>query len=328
LEKNWSKYYLDKMNNSINTINNSLNINKKLQKHINLWLDSLSGEQLLSKNTYKAYAIDLNYFLNFIKEHKGKTLTTDLLEELSIRDFRSWLASQEKRKQNISPNTQARAKAALRSFFKFLNTNEIVKNTSIFNLQQSKIKKKLPKPIALKDIINIINIAGEKKDWTGIRDKTLFILIYATGLRISEALQLNIIDVENKNYIRIIGKGGKVREVPLIEKAILSIEKLLNTNKNKKFHNSPLFISNKGKRLSARQVQKTMEEIRGKLSLPNSVTPHALRHSFATHLLDKGVDLRTLQELLGHSSLSTTQGYTAVSVEKLNQAHKSAHPRK
>ena len=316
------------MNNSINTINNSLNINKKLQKHINLWLDSLTGEQLLSKNTYKAYVIDLNYFLNFINKHKGRTLSTDLLEELSIRDFRSWLASQEKRKQNISPNTQARAKAALRSFFKFLNTNEVVKNTSIFNLQQSKVKKKLPKPIALKDIMNIINIAGEKKDWTGIRDKTLFILIYATGLRINEALQLNIIDVENKNYIRIIGKGGKVREVPLIEKAILSIEKLLNTNKDKKLQNSPLFISNKGKRLSARQVQKTMEEIRGKLSLPNSVTPHALRHSFATHLLDKGVDLRTLQELLGHSSLSTTQGYTAVSVEKLNQAHKSAHPRK
>ena len=314
------------MNSAIKTINNTANISINIQKYANQWVNSLIGEQLLSENTYKAYSLDLSYFFNFISEHKGKTINTQLMEELNIRDFRSWLASLEKKNNKYSPNSQARAKASLRSFFKFLNKNKIIKNTSIFNLQQSKIKKSLPKPIPIKDIMNIIKIAGEKNDWTGIRDKTLLILIYATGLRISEALQLNRIDIQNKDNIRVVGKGGKNREVPLIETARLALEKHLETNINLS-PNEPLFIANKGKRLSARQVQKTMEEIRVKLSLPSYVTPHALRHSFATHLLDKGVDLRTLQELLGHVSLSTTQGYTAVSIDKLNKAHKMAHPR-
>jgi len=315
------------MINKIEPLNNPLYINDNLREHINDWLQHLSGEKLLSRNTYNAYSIDLNYFINFIREHKGSIITIKLLEELNIQDFRSWLSSLKNKNKSFSPHSQARAKAALRSFFKFLNTNQIIKNTSIFNLQHAKIRKQLPKPIPIEDIINIINIAGEKKHWSGLRDKTLFILIYATGLRISEALQLNRKDVLNKNNIRIIGKGGKVRDVPLIDSASKYINKLLNIHKSLS-HNSPLFISNKGKRLGPRQVQKTMEEIREQLSLSKSVTPHALRHSFATHLLDKGVDLRTLQELLGHSSLSTTQGYTAVSVEKLNQAHKLAHPRK
>jgi len=314
------------MNNTIKKFDNSANLSGDVQKYANRWIESLIGEQLLSENTHKAYYIDLNYFFNFISEHKGKTISTKIIEELNIKDFRSWLASLEKNKNKYSSNSQARAKASLRSFYKFLNKNKIINNTSIFNLQQSKIVKRLPKPIPFKDIMKIIEIAGEKKDWTGIRDKTLLILIYSTGLRISEALQLNRIDVQNKNNIRIIGKGGKVREVPLINSAIDAIEKLLEANEDLT-PKEPLFIANKGKRLSARQVQKTMEEIRGKLSLPSSVTPHALRHSFATHLLDKGVDLRTLQELLGHSSLSTTQGYTAVSIDKLYKAHKLAHPR-
>ena len=314
------------MNNIIKKFDNSANLSGDVQKYANRWIESLIGEQLLSENTHKAYYIDLNYFFNFISEHKGKTISTKIIEELNIKDFRSWLASLEKNKNKYSPNSQARAKASLRSFYKFLNKNKIINNTSIFNLQQSKIIKRLPKPIPFKDIMKIIKIAGEKKDWTGIRDETLLILIYSTGLRISEALQLNRIDVQNKNNIRIIGKGGKVREVPLINSAIDAIEKLLEANEDLA-PKEPLFIANKGKRLSARQVQKTMEEIRGKLSLPSSVTPHALRHSFATHLLDKGVDLRTLQELLGHSSLSTTQGYTAVSIDKLYKAHKLAHPR-
>ena len=314
------------MSITIKTINNSANISGNVQKYANQWIDSLIGEQLLSENTYKAYSIDLNYFFTFISEHKGKTISTKIIEELNIKDFRSWLASLEKNKNKFSPNTQARAKASIRSFFKYLNKNQIIKNTSIFNLQQSKVKKMLPKPIPFKDIMNIIKIAGEKKDWTGTRDKTLLILIYSTGLRISEALQLNRIDVQNKNNIRILGKGGKVREIPLIKSAIIAIEELLEINKELS-PKEPLFIANKGKRLGARQVQKTVEEIRVMLSLPSTVTPHALRHSFATHLLDKGVNLRTLQELLGHASLSTTQGYTSVSIDKLNKAHGLAHPR-
>jgi len=146
-------------------------------------------------------------------------------------------------------------------------------------------------------------------------------------MRISEALQLNIIDVEGMETIRIIGKGKKIREIPLIESAQIAIKTLLDNSKNLN-KNSPLFLGIKGKRLNSRQVQKTIEEIRNKLSLPKSLTPHTLRHSFASHLLEKGVDLRTLQELLGHSSLSTTQGYTAVNMQTMHKTHKAAHPRK
>ena len=293
----------------------------------NLWLEHLQKEKLLSDNTYKAYSIDLKYFLKFINNHFSKNVSIKNLENLSLRDFRSWLSSQKRKNNNISPKSQARARASLKSFFTFLNKNNYIKNTNIFNLQTAKIKRQIPRPLAFKEVINVINSSGEKNDWTGQRDKTLLTLIYAAGLRISEALQLNIIDVEGLETIRIIGKGKKIREIPLIESAQIAIKQLLDCNKN--LHkNSPLFLGIKGKRLNSRQVQKTIEEIRNKLSLPKSLTPHTLRHSFATHLLERGVDLRTLQELLGHSSLSTTQGYTAVNMKTIHKTHKAAHPRK
>ena len=293
----------------------------------NLWLEHLQKEKLLSDNTYKAYSIDLKYFLKFINNHFSKNVSIKNLENLSLRDFRSWLSSQKIKNNNISPKSQARARASLKSFFTFLNKNNYIKNTNIFNLQTAKIKRQIPRPLAFEEVINVINTSGEKNDWTGQRDKTLLTLIYAAGLRISEALQLNIIDVEGLETIRIIGKGKKIREIPLIESAQIAIKQLLDCKKSLP-KNSPLFLGIKGKRLNSRQVQKTIEEIRNKLSLPKSLTPHTLRHSFATHLLERGVDLRTLQELLGHSSLSTTQGYTAVNMKTIHKTHKAAHPRK
>ena len=301
--------------------------NKEVLNFCNLWLNYLKDERLLSDNTSIAYAIDLKYFLIFIKNHLNEKASRENLENLSLRDFRAWLSSQKIKNNNISPKSQARAKASIKSFFKFLNKNNYLKNTNIFNLQATRIKRQIPRPLAFEDIINVINISGQKNDWTGQRDKTLLTLIYATGMRISEALQLNRLDVEDLETIRVMGKGKKIREIPLIESAQIAIKQLLNHNQNSD-KNSPLFIGVKGKRLNSRQVQKTIEEIRNKLSLPKSLTPHTLRHSFATHLLEKGVDLRTLQELLGHSSLSTTQGYTAVNSDIIHRTHKSAHPRK
>ena len=149
---------------------------------------------------------------------------------------------------NISPKSQARAKASLKSFFKFLNKNNYIKNTNIFNLQTAKVKRQIPRPLAFEEVINVINLSGEKNDWTGQRDKTLFTLIYAAGLRISEALQLNIIDVEGLETIRIVGKGKKIREIPLIESAQLAIKKLLDNNKNLN-KNSPFIYRNKGKKI-------------------------------------------------------------------------------
>ena len=301
--------------------------NKEASYLCNQWLLYIKEEQLLSLNTYQAYAIDLKYFLIFIQNHYGNKITIQNLEDLTIRDFRSWLSSQKIKNNNLSPKSQARSKAAIKSLFKFFNKNNYIKNTAIFNLQPAKINKQLPRPLSFKEVIDVINISGEKNDWTGLRNKTLFTLIYAAGLRLNEALQLNKIDVKDMDTIRITGKGGKVRNIPLIESAKVLIEELLNINPQQEIV-SPLFLGLKGKRLSSRQVQKIIEEIRNKLSLPKTVTPHALRHSFATHLLEKGVDLRTLQELLGHSSLSTTQGYTAVTAITISKVHKLAHPRK
>ena len=308
-------------------IDNSIFANKEVSRLCDQWLLYIKEEQLLSLNTYNAYAIDLKYFLNFVQSHYGNKITIKNLEDLALRDFRSWLSSQKIKNSNISPKSQARSKAAIKSLFKFLNKNNFIKNTAIFNLQPAKINKQLPRPLSYKEVIDVINISGKKNDWTGVRDKTLFTLIYAAGLRLSEALQLNKSHVKDVDNIRITGKGGKVRSIPLIESAKIVIEELLNLNPEQEM-NSPLFMGLKGKRLSSRQVQKTIEEVRNKLSLPKTVTPHSLRHSFATHLLEKGVDLRTLQELLGHSSLSTTQGYTAVTVATISKVHKSAHPRK
>ena len=309
------------------SIDNSIFSNKEVSHLCDQWLLYIKEEQLLSLNTYNAYATDLKYFLNFVQIHYGNKITIKNLEDLTLRDFRSWLSSQKIKNNNISPKSQARSKAAIKSLFKFLNKNNFVKNTAIFNLQPAKINKQLPRPLSFNEVIDVINISGKKNDWTGVRDKTLFTLIYAAGLRLSEALQLNKSHVKDADNIRITGKGGKVRSIPLIESAKIAIDELLNVIPDQEM-NSPLFIGLKGKRLSSRQVQKTIEEVRNKLSLPKTVTPHSLRHSFATHLLEKGVDLRTLQELLGHSSLSTTQGYTAVTVATISKVHKLAHPRK
>ena len=308
-------------------VDNNIYANKEVSYLCDQWLLYIKEDQLLSLNTYQAYAIDLKYFLIFIQNHYGNKITIQNLEDLTIRDFRSWLSSQKIKNNNLSPKSQARSKAAIKSLFKFFNKNNYIKNTAIFNLQPAKINKQLPRPLSFKEVIDVINISGEKNDWTGLRNKTLFTLIYAAGLRLNEALQLNKIDVKDMDTIRITGKGGKVRNIPLIESAKVLIEELLNINPQQEIV-SPLFVGLKGKRLSSRQVQKIIEEIRNKLSLPKTVTPHALRHSFATHLLEKGVDLRTLQELLGHSSLSTTQGYTAVTAITISKVHKLAHPRK
>jgi len=308
-------------------VDTNIYANKEVSYLCNQWLLYIKEDQLLSLNTYQAYAIDLKYFLIFIQNHYGNKITIQNLEDLTIRDFRSWLSSQKIKNNNLSPKSQARSKAAIKSLFKFFNKNNYIKNTAIFNLQPAKINKQLPRPLSFKEVIDVINISGEKNDWTGLRNKTLFTLIYAAGLRLNEALQLNKIDVKDMDTIRITGKGGKVRNIPLIESAKILIEELLNINPKQEIV-SPLFLGLKGKRLSSRQVQKIIEEIRNKLSLPKTVTPHALRHSFATHLLEKGVDLRTLQELLGHSSLSTTQGYTAVTAITISKVHKLAHPRK
>ena len=227
-------------------VDTSIYANKEACYLCNQWLLYIKEEQLLSLNTYQAYAIDLKYFLSFIQNHYGNKITIQNLEDLTIRDFRSWLSSQKIKNNNLSPKSQARSKAAIKSLFKFFNKNNYIKNTAIFNLQPAKINKQLPRPLSFKEVVDVINISGEKNDWTGLRNKTLFTLIYAAGLRLNEALQLNKIDVKDMDTIRITGKGGKVRNIPLIESAKILIKELLNINPKQEIV-SPLFLGLKGK---------------------------------------------------------------------------------
>ena len=197
-------------------IDNNIFANQEVSYLCDQWLLYIKEEQLLSLNTYQAYAIDLKYFLYFIQNHYGNKISIQNLESLTLRDFRSWLSSQKIKNNNLSPKSQARSKAAIKSLFKFLNKNKYIKNTAIFSLLPAKINKQLPRPLSFKEVIDVINISGEKSDWTGLRNKTLFTLIYAAGLRLNEALQLNKIHVKDMDSIRITGKGGKVRNIPLI----------------------------------------------------------------------------------------------------------------
>ena len=302
-------------------------ITKELLSIIQNWIKFIKNERLLSLNTRKAYESDINQFMFFVFHYKEKVVSLDIIDNLSIRDFRSWLSALKNQQKIFSSTTQARHRASLRSFYTYSLKNNFLKNTNLFNLRSIKLKNKLPRPLSSNEVINVINMSEGKNSWVGIRDKALFTMIYATGMRINEILQLNIVDVEKSEVLRVTGKGEKVREIPLIKSAKIAIEEWLKIAPQNS-HDDPLFIGVRGKRLSARQVQKTMENIRNNLSLPKSATPHALRHSFATHLLEEGVDLRTLQELLGHSNLSTTQGYTAITIDRMNKVHRKAHPRK
>ena len=302
-------------------------ITKELLSIIQNWIKFIKNERLLSLNTRKAYESDINQFMFFVFHYKEKVVSLDIIDNLSIRDFRSWLSALKNQQKIFSSTTQARHRASLRSFYTYSLKNNFLKNTNLFNLRSIKLKNKLPRPLSSNEVINVINMSEGKNSWVGIRDKALFTMIYATGMRINEILQLNIVDVEKSEVIRVTGKGEKVREIPLIKSAKIAIEEWLKIAPQNS-HDDPLFIGVRGTRLSARQVQKTMENIRNNLSLPKSATPHALRHSFATHLLEEGVDLRTLQELLGHSNLSTTQGYTAITIDRMNKVHRKAHPRK
>jgi integrase/recombinase XerC len=206
--------------------------------------------------------------------------------------------------------------------------NNKIKESSVFNLKSPKLKKSLPRPINVDLAIQVIKQAEEIEDekWIGLRNKAILILLYGCGLRISEALSLNYDDVQNEDHILIKGKGEKERIVPMMPYIKKGIENYLEACPKEIISGEALFIGKRFSRLSPRIIQYALEKIRTALSLPETATPHALRHSFATHLLDSGGDLRTIQELLGHSSLSTTQKYTKVETSKLLDIYKKSHP--
>ena len=290
------------------------------------WINHLSNVKKLSQNSVVSYKNDLSKFFIFLEDFTEINIGLKDIENIEISEFRSFLTF--RRNSEISSNSIARNISALKSFFSYLIKNNKIKESSVFNLKSPKLKKSLPRPINVDLAIQVIKHSAkiENEKWIGLRNKAILLLLYGCGLRISEALSLNYDDVQNEDHILIKGKGEKERIVPMMPYIKKAIDNYLEACPKEITSGEALFIGKRLSRLSPRIIQYTLEKIRGALSLPETATPHALRHSFATHLLDSGGDLRTIQELLGHSSLSTTQKYTKVETSKLLDSYKKSHP--
>ncbi len=297
-----------------------------LEKHFKSWIDNLSNIRALSKNTVISYKNDIQNFFIYLESHLDSSPNINNIKKLEINDFRSFLSYQ--RNKGINSNSIARNISSLKSFFNHLIKEKIIISSAVLALKSPKLKKTLPRPIDSKLAIEVIKIAEtiEKEKWIGLRNKSILMLLYGCGLRISEALNLNFNDIDNEDHILIKGKGEKERIVPMMEYIKKGINDYITECPKEISAKDPLFIGKRMKRLSPRIIQYSLEKIRNSLSLPETATPHALRHSFATHLLNSGGDLRTLQELLGHSSLSTTQKYTKVETAELYKAYSKSHP--
>jgi len=296
------------------------------------WLTHLGAERRMSALTVEAYRGDVARFLAFLAEHLGSPPSLAALARLEVRDVRAFMAA--RRAEGISSRSLMRALAAARSFARFLERNGKGKVGALAAVRSPKIPRTLPKPLevaAAKRVTDADVRAGENREpWVLARDAAVLALLYGSGLRISEALGLKRADVPERgkgDTIIVTGKGNKTRMVPVLAQVLDLVAEYVALFPGTLPPEGPLFRGARGGPLSPRIVQLTMERLRGALALPDSATPHALRHSFATHLLARGGDLRAIQELLGHASLSTTQIYTAVDAEHLIEVYRSAHPR-
>jgi len=291
------------------------------------WRKYLSVERQLSKHTYRAYNGDLHQFLSFMNKHVGHEISLNDLSDTAIRDFRSWLT--DKAKAGAKSSSRARSLAGIRNFFTWMDKNGILHNPASEMLSTPKRSAKVPRPINVTSLFKLIDQALDSvNDWAGLRDYALFSMLYGSGLRIDEALGLNVGDWPSSGLkIRIMGKGQREREVPLLPEVRVRIEQYRHAAPLSDDLDSPLFCGVQGKRLNQGVAQKRIRDLRASLGLADTVTPHALRHSFATHLLGQGMNLREIQHLLGHASLSSTQIYADVDHDKLLEVFKASHPR-
>lgn len=297
----------------------------EVKKHINGWLTWLKSERMYSPHTIDAYARDLSSFFKFWNNYLGNKPNFSDLQEIDVRTFRAYLSHQNSR--HLTKTTLARELSTLKSFFKYLNRNHIIENTSVSVLSSPKKDKILPKSLDVEQTLELLDKVKDfaKNDWQGLRDVAILTIIYGCGLRISEALAINVGDITHNDFLKIHGKGDKERYVPVLPVIKTKIDAYLTACPYNQSKGEPLFLGARGERISPRIVQRTLEKARGKLNLPQNITPHALRHSFATHLLAKGTNLRYIQELLGHASLSTTQRYTNVEISHLKKEYEKAN---
>jgi integrase/recombinase XerC len=292
-----------------------------------LWLDHQRALRGAAANTITAYKGDVTEFLTFITQHKGEQQGLGALADMTTSDMRAWMAFT--RGHDIGARSLARKLSAVKSFYRWLAERNDFEPTAVLATRSPKFQRKLPRPLSVEAAKNVIETVEFQSltPWISTRDQAVITLLYGCGLRISEALSLTGADAPLAATLRITGKGGKERLVPVLPAARAAVDAYTRVCPHPIDAIGPLFMGARGGKLSPRAIQSVMASVRAQLGLPATATPHAMRHSFATHLLNAGGDLRAIQELLGHASLSTTQAYTGVDTARLMEVYARAHPK-
>ena len=298
----------------------------QLNSLIKEWASYNINLRNLSENSVKAYSLDLRDFLNFSFKESVVVLKSDL-SDISGHTIRLWILSL--RNRSVKASSLSRKISSLKNFFHWLENSHNIFNSAISKLDSPKKDSKLPRPIAVNDIKNLFSAFENKKEkrWIISRNQAIFLLLYTCGLRISEAINMKTNELPLNTSVLVKGKGKKERMVPILNIANQAIENYTKQCPYPISNSEYVFLGIRGNRMLPRSFQKAMERARNSIGLPSSTTPHSLRHSYATHLLNAGTDLRSIQKLLGHSSLSSTQIYTQIEQKRLLQVYKSTHPR-
>lgn len=294
---------------------------------VRAWLEGQKTLKGASPNTIEAYRREVLDFVGFMAAHHGAPQGLVALSRIGVSDMRAWMAAT--RADDVGARSLARKLSAVKTFYRWLSAREGFEPTAVLSTRAPKFQRKLPRPLAedaARAMIDRVELQS-RHDWVAARDMAVVTVLYGCGLRISEALSLTGADLPLPATLRIMGKGGKERVVPVIHVARDAVTRYARLCPHPLTPDQPLFRGTRGGALNPRAIQKVMEQARLQLGLPASATPHAMRHSFATHLLNAGGDLRAIQELLGHASLSTTQAYTAVDTARLMQVYDATHPR-
>ncbi len=294
------------------------------------WCAWLAQEKRAAARTQAAYRNDLQSFIAFIARHQGGPVGLETLRGLAPMGFRGWLAW--RLQEGYAKSSTQRAVAAVRGFLDFIDSRFAVHNPALRAMRAPRAGSRLPRPLAIEEVSSLTDAVSESGQlpWIVARDTALLLLLYGAGLRIGEALGLDrggLAAAAQTGALRVVGKGNKTRLVPLLPVILEALERYIEACPYDQPATGPLFLGLRGGRLQPAIVQKRLRELRRQLGLPETATPHSLRHSFATHLLGDGADLRSIQELLGHASLSTTQRYTGVDAETLTRLYAKAHPR-
>ncbi len=298
-----------------------------LRAAIGLWIAWLAGERRASAHTVAAYGRDLAFFLDFLTLHLGGLPSLSAVSGLVAADFRAYLAH--RAGEGLERSSLARGLSVLRGFVRFLQRRGFASTSALTVLRGPKLPASVPKPLGVDDAVGAVAAVAElaSGNWQGKRDAAVLALLYGCGLRLSEALGLGRSEAPLGEILTVTGKGQKQRLLPVLPAVRAAVDEYVEACPQALAKDGPLFVGARGGPLGPRHVQRQMEALRGFLGLPETATPHALRHSFATHLLAGGGDLRAIQELLGHASLSTTQRYTTVETERLLAIYDTAHPR-